>query len=121
MTVETWHQMKVRHLNERIAAITAQCDQGKSAEEAAQALGMARASIYEFNRNHSLGLQFRDDAGTTKVNEEVLAARIALSKKSLTIHQAAARLGLDVGSLRQYSARHDINWKPASSWIMAAE
>lgn len=121
MKVETWHEMSVRHLDERIAAITHQCEQGKSMTEAAKALGMSRASIYDFDRNHALGLKFKSDTKPTKVNEVLLAARKALSKTGLTVTQAAERLGMDVGTLRQYSARHDINWKPASSWIMAAE
>lgn len=119
MTVESWHEMSVRHLNERIAALTAQCVQGKSMAEAAKALGMSRASVYDFDRNHSLGLKFRSDTNRTKVDEVLLAARKALSKTGLTVTQAAERLGMDAGTLRQYSARHGINWKPASSWIMA--
>ena len=115
--VETWHAMSVRHLNERIAAVRAQRDAGKTISEAAEALDVHVGSIRGFIRTHRCAFKFKRQLRPADAPR--LAYRRAVSKRGLTLAEAAEFLDISFYSLRVYSLRHNIEWKPEGSWVLS--
>ena len=114
--LESWAEMKKQPVKEKADVIGLLADADMTITEAATALGVGRAIIYEFCRYHNLDISFKSHPNYKKPDLQVLIDRIALSKTGITITQAAGKIGITAGALRQYSARYNIKWKPASSW-----
>jgi transcriptional regulator with GAF, ATPase, and Fis domain len=106
---ETWAQMRQRHRRELEAAITALAAAGCSRIEAARALDMTPAALWDQCR--AFGISWPKSATLRRqADERRHAARYALFRAGVSLPAAARQLGLAEVSLRDWAARRGARW-----------
>lgn len=120
--IETWQAMKQRHFNEKVEALRYMADNGLTTTQASKVLDCMGNQITRFISHNKLDIKFklpshRMSGGSYESIAKKLTDRVALSKEEprLTCKEAAKRLGMREYSLREYSRRHSIKWKPPGS------
>ncbi len=106
---ETWHQIKVRHLQEKIDLVQERVDAGETMREASEKLGMSSVSLSEFCQRY--GVKWTSPGELQRRKSEALVAyRRKLAKSGVTMKQAAEQAGVTVNAIRIFSLKHKIKW-----------
>jgi hypothetical protein len=103
--METWQQMKDRHMAERVALLRGLADQGLSQTDAAKVLGISLSGLNNFVIRYRIGWKVKETR-RTKTRNKVLQ----MAKDGKTRAEVMAELGLSQGSIRAYTQNYKIQW-----------
>ena len=120
--IETWAGMRQRHFNERVEVLKYLAAGRLTYRQAAKVLDVKAVSISRFVHMNGLDIKFKQlPRSLSKERRDemakVLEERKGLSQMEpwLTCREASEKLGVPRDTLKTYSYRHGIKWKPVGS------
>lgn len=121
---ETWVEIRSRHRAELVSAIQDLADEGLHVGLVAGRLGISVSYVRNYLDGVGAKVNFtrkgHPPAGGSIGDrcKAMLQERTAMNliRPRLTCEEAAGRLGINYDTLRTYSTRHDMDWKPAGAW-----
>ena len=114
--VETWAEIEQRFTDDREAAIMDLADEGHTKVETARILAMNVQTLRKFIAKNGVRVKFTRKRHHHKKFIDLLAHRRKLSKRNITVTQAAEIEGIHPDTMRIYSDKHGIPWKPSGRW-----
>ena len=117
--IETWADLKQRYVDEREAAIMDLADAGHTVTEAAAKLGIDHRTMLGFIGLHNVCVKFARKKHCSQAWSELVEERREMSKRGITVMEAAAEIGITTHTLRLYSEKHNIKWKSQGHWPRA--
>jgi len=112
--VESWAAMKKRHFQDRVKAIADLAATGLTMTEVADALGVSRSLVYDFNKKYALDIAFKDPGNNNGSRTKTYKRRLFLSRTGISLKMGAKTLGMTVPSLEDWSDRNEVEW--GSNW-----
>lgn len=103
MEIELWHEMKRRHIRERIELIESVNDRGLSLNEAAAVLQMGRENLRHYCERYGIEWKTKEAEAKYRARKDLFDARVPLT-------DAARELGTPVNTLRSWAVAQGVRW-----------
>ena len=115
--VETWAEIKQRMNDEFEAAILDLAAAGNTLTSTAELLGINRITLRNFIGRNGTCVKFARKPYASEELDTRLERRRALSKRGLTVTEAAKIERIGHKAMWEYSEIHGIEWKPQPRWV----
>lgn len=115
--VETWAEIKQRMNDEFEAAILDLAEAGNTMTRTSELLGISRLTLRNFISRNGTVVKFARKRHESAKLAARLERRRALSKRGLTVTEAAKIEGIGHKAMWEYSEIHGIEWKPQPRWV----